>query len=221
MKIKHINESSSIDVCKGNDVDLVWKVEEEKNKISNLDWYFKNKIICTSSPVEAFTVKPPYHGRIERIGKTEIRLKNVSIDDEGIYIMFPMFAWSTEENIMELKLRVLEPPTNKCTCNTEHPPDFTSELTESYCGRPQVSHVWKRKQTFEVLGEGNHILNSSLQDKELLCCLDGEAMKCVDNNEQFCTTVIIPHRDTERPSEDGNTQHTDSVPIPGPVSKQA
>ncbi|KAL3886337.1 hypothetical protein ACJMK2_026337 [Sinanodonta woodiana] len=214
-QIKHINQQRSIDACKGKDVDLIWKVEEEINKISKLEWYFNNKIICTSSPVEDFAVRPPYHGRIDRIGRTEIRLRNVSIDDEGTYILFPLLAWSTSQNMQNITLRVLEPPTNYCTCKMGHPLDSTFKLTSSYCGRPLVSHVWKRKQTFEVLGEGNHILNSTLQDKEVLCCQNGEAMKCVDDSRQFCTTVSIPHQDTERPSEDGNTQRTDLVIMSG------
>ncbi|KAL3886322.1 hypothetical protein ACJMK2_026324, partial [Sinanodonta woodiana] len=208
-EIKFINESSSIDVCKGKDVHFIFKVDEEENKIKRLEWYFSNTVICTSYSHDDFTVKPLYQGRIERIGRTGIQLKNVSIDDEGIYMLLPLNPWSATDIRVKIKLRVLEPPTNKCTCNAS-----TSEQTESYCGRPQVSCVWKRKQTFEVLQDGNRIMKSIFEDKELLYCQDGEAMKCVDDKRQFCTTVSLYRKDNDRPSEDGSTQRTDSVTMP-------
>ncbi|KAL3886339.1 hypothetical protein ACJMK2_026339 [Sinanodonta woodiana] len=198
----------TIHVCVGHSADLIWEIDEDENNISRLEWYFNKKKIYSSSQTQNVTMNALYRSRIEKIGKTHIRLKNISLEDEGIYILYPLLQWSTSQKMFNISLKVLVPPTTDCTCKisyTQHPPKLTYDLTASYCGRPTMTAIWKRKQTFDILGDRNYILiNSLFDDNEILCCPEGIAMKCVADSEQFCKSVSIPREDNEKRSNSGN-----------------
>ncbi|KAL3886006.1 hypothetical protein ACJMK2_026032 [Sinanodonta woodiana] len=218
-QIHSVTEQRTLPVCTGQSADLIWEIDEEDQQISKLEWHYNNQIICTSSQAKKFTVNRLYRDRIEMIDKTHIRLKNISLDDEGIYILLPLLKWSTNQTMHNISLQVLEPPTTNCTCEvsiSEHPPKLTYDLKTSYCGRQKVTAFWKRKQTFEVLGEGDFILiNSSFQDNEILCCPEGTAMTCVNDPKQFCKSVSIPRADKAKIYSGGNnTLQSDQQRIP-------